>query len=66
MKFTLRAVGWLDAFATAFMIAYVWSQWSHIESALIIAHFGSLLVQSIGVLYVIRKYLFLQAGHTDC
>jgi hypothetical protein len=62
VKFTLRAVGWLDAFAMAFMIAYVWSQWHHIEAAVIIAYFSSVVVQSIGVLYVISKYLFPQAG----
>jgi hypothetical protein len=62
VKFTLRAVGWLDAFATTFMIAYVVSQWHHVEAAVIIAYFSSVVVQSIGVLYVISKYLFPQAG----
>jgi hypothetical protein len=62
VKFTLRAVGGLDTFATAFMIAYVASQWHHIEPSVIIAYFSSVVVQSIGVLYVISKYLFPQAG----
>jgi hypothetical protein len=62
VKFTLKAVGWLDAFATAFMIAYVYSQWHHIEASVIIAYFTSVVVESIGVLYVISKYLFPQAG----
>jgi hypothetical protein len=62
VKFTLRAVGWLDTFATAFMISYMTSQWHHIEAAVIIAYFSSVVVQSIGILYVISKYLFPQAG----
>lgn len=62
VKFTLRAVGGLDIFATAFMIAYVCSQWHHIEASVIIAYFTSVVVESIGILYVISKYLFPQAG----
>ena len=48
--------------ATAFMIAYVASQWHHIDASVMIAYFTSVVVQSIGILYVITKYLFPQSG----
>jgi hypothetical protein len=48
--------------ATGFMVAYVCSQWHHIDASVMIAYFTSVVVESIGILYVIAKYLFPRSG----
>lgn len=62
VKFTLRTVGALVLVATIFMITYVASQWHHIDASVMIGYFSSVVVQSIGILYVISRYLFPKAG----
>lgn len=65
VKFTLRAVGALVFAATSFMIVYVVSQWNHIEASVMIGYFSSVVVQSIGILYVISKYLSPDSGPSE-
>ena len=60
--FTRKAVGGLITAATAFMAFYIWSQWNHIEESVIIAYFGSVVLEVVGILYVIAQYLFPKDG----
>lgn len=62
VKWTLRVVGGLTSAATAFMAAYVVSQWGEIEATVMIAYFASVVAETIGVLYVIARYLFPSSG----
>ncbi|MCV7154341.1 hypothetical protein [Mycolicibacterium pyrenivorans] len=62
VKWTLRVVGGLTAMATVFMGLYVCSQWDEIAASVMIAYFASVVAESIGVLYVIARYLFPSTG----
>ena len=44
------------------MGVYVASQWHHIDAKVIIAYFSSIVVQSIGILYIVSRYLFPNSG----
>ncbi|QCW22219.1 hypothetical protein PP485_gp34 [Gordonia phage ThankyouJordi] len=60
--FTLIIVGGLVTAATAFMGIYIGSEWHEIKESVIIAYFTSVVVESIGILYVITQYLFPKSG----
>lgn len=62
VTFTLITVGGLVFAATAFMGVYMGSQWHHVEASVVIAYFTSVVVESIGILYVISQYLFPNSG----
>jgi hypothetical protein len=64
VTFTLITVGGLVLAATGFMIAYMVSQWDEIAAGVMIAYFSSVVVESIGILYVISRYLFPHSGPT--
>lgn len=66
VTFTLVTVGGLVFASTGFMVAYMISQWDEIEAAVMISFFTALVVESIGILYVISRYLFPHSGpHHD-
>ncbi|MGO9102117.1 MAG: hypothetical protein ACLP9Y_22755 [Mycobacterium sp.] len=48
--------------ATVSMGVYAGSQWHHIEAQVVIAYFSSIVVESIGILYIISRYLFPNSG----
>lgn len=58
VKWSLRTVGGLTVSATVLMGAYVWAQWGHVEASVMIAYFTSVVTETIGILYVIARYLF--------
>lgn len=58
VTFTLRTVSGLLIAATVCMGLYMWSQWHAIDSKVVIAYFTSVVVETIGVLYVITRNLF--------
>lgn len=58
VRFTLVVVGWLVVASTGVMITYLVSQWRSISPAVPIAFFASVVVESIGILYVIAQHLF--------
>lgn len=60
--FTLTVVGTLVAAATTFTSLYFWSEWGELDPAVMIAYFTSVVVESIGILYVIASYLFPKDG----
>ncbi|OIN79788.1 hypothetical protein [Mycobacterium malmoense] len=62
---TLVTVGALVIAATAFMALYIGSQWAHIEASVMIAYFASVVAESVGILYVIARYLFPHSGRAD-
>lgn len=62
VTFTLIIVGGLVMAATAFMGVYMGSQWHKVEASVVIAYFTSVVVESIGILYVISQYLFPNSG----
>ncbi len=65
VKWTLRTVGYLAVASTVFMGAYIWFQRGHIEASVMISFFVSVVTETIGVLYVIARYLFPAAGPTS-
>lgn len=58
VKWSLQTVGVLTTAATLLMVAYVVAEWGHIEASVMIAYFTSVVAESIGILYVIARYLF--------
>lgn len=62
VEFTLGAVGTLLGMSNVLVIAYFISQWEHIEVSVVIAYFASVVAETIGILYVISKYLFPDSG----
>ena len=62
VTWTLRTVGGLSIASTGFMGLYIWSQWHHVEAAVIMAYFASVVTETIGILYVIARYLFPTSG----
>ncbi len=62
VKWTLRVVGFLTFAATAFMALYIFSQWGNIDPSVMIAYFASIVAETIGILYVIARYLFPSSG----
>lgn len=62
VKWTLRVVGGLTGMATVFMGLYMMSQWDEIQASVMIAYFASVVTETIGVLYVIARYLFPSSG----
>ncbi|MCX8559827.1 hypothetical protein OS122_02795 [Mycolicibacterium mucogenicum] len=62
VRFTLITVGFLVLAATGFMVTYFVSQWDQVESSVMIAFFSSIVVESIGILYIISRYLFPNSG----
>jgi hypothetical protein len=62
VRFTLTTVAALVLAATIFMGLYVGSQWHHIEASVMIGYFSSIVVESIGILYIIARYLFPHSG----
>lgn len=64
VRWTLVTVAGLALAATTFMGLYTWSQWHHVEAAVIIAYFTAVVTETIGILYVIARYLFPSTGPT--
>lgn len=62
VKWTLRTVAGLTFAATLFMGCYVCSQWGRLEASVMIAYFASIVTETIGILYVITRYLFPSSG----
>lgn len=62
VKWTLRTVAYLAIMSTVFMGGYLWFQRGQIEASVMIAFFVSVVAETIGVLYVIARYLFPPNG----
>lgn len=56
--FTLAVVGCLVIAATTVMGVYLGSQWGKVNPSVPVAYFASVVIESIGILYVITQHLF--------
>lgn len=58
VRWTLVVVAYLALASTIFMGGYIWFERGHIEASVMISFFVSVVTETIGVLYVIARYLF--------
>lgn len=65
VKWSLRTVGYLAVASTLFMAGYIWLERGHIEASVMISFFVSVVAETVGVLYVIARYLFPPSGLTS-
>lgn len=63
MKWTLKAGGFVIAGSWAAMLAYVLSQWNHLDSVVMTGWFVSVVAEVIGIVYVVASYLFPKDDH---
>ncbi|SKI77699.1 Uncharacterised protein [Mycobacteroides abscessus subsp. massiliense] len=50
-------------FASTFALGlYIWSEWEDLQPSVIVAYFASVVAETIGILYVIARYLFPSSG----
>lgn len=60
--FTKWTVAGLVVAATVFMGLYIGSQWGEVEASVMVAYFTSIVLEVVGILYVIARYLFPSSG----
>lgn len=58
VKWVIRAVTGTLAVSVALMVLYVISEWGHIAPQVMVAWFSATVVQTLGLAYVIARYLF--------
>lgn len=61
-RWVIRAVSLTLVASAASMVAYLWSQWGSIAPAVMVAFYSAVVVQVIGLAYIIARYLFAPRG----
>jgi len=61
-KYVVRVVTGTLAVSIILVALYMWSEWSEIPGSVMIAWFGSTVVQVLGLGYIVARYLFAPRG----
>ena len=63
MKWTLTLATGIIVVSTAAMGIYFGSEWGHIAPAVMVAWFSSVVVEVLGIVYIVASYLFPKDDH---
>lgn len=63
LVWTLALASAIVVVSTVALFVYMYSEWGHVAASVMVSWFGSVVVQVIGIVYLVAAYLFPRNDH---